>query len=252
MRETQYVLIGEGQILPKAPEWSGTKKYANEASFSSALERFLEEYEPTALDLSKVSTGPVLYADMQLKYFLTIEEGLALVTGLSFDIAAEAHTFEWGGQTFFPIRPDLNFLVITQAIVQPVNVVEHAVLNCMTAFYPFYQTLNLSIEAGELDPDRKYPFERWLDYWLRRGIDVKGDCFRAHNQSDTEVKPSYALAIAALTELLKAPVQHPRPNGLNQAAIKTAILERFKWRGLKERNLDKIFAEANRAAKEAE
>lgn len=252
MRETQYVLVGGGQILPNDPGWCGTRKYADEPSFSAALECFLKDFEPDALDLSKVNAGPLLYADMQLKYLLTIEEGLCLVTGLSFDITAEGYTFEWGGQTFFPIRPDLNYLVIRQLSVQPINIVEQAVLNCMTAFYPFYETLHLSIEAGELDPDRKYPFENWLDYWLRRGIDVKSDCSRVQSRSDTEGKPSYALAIAALTELLKTPVQHPRPNGLNQAAIKAAILERFKWRGLKERNLDKIFAEANRAAKEAE
>lgn len=252
MRETPYVLVGGGQILPNDTDWRGTRKYADDPTFTSALEHFLKDFEPEALDLGKVNTGPVLYADMQLKYFLSIEEGLCLVTGLSFDITAEAYPFDWGGQTFFPIRPDLNHLVIKQLIVEPVNIVEQAVLNCMTAFYPFYETLHLSIEAGELDPDRKYPFEKWLDYWLRRGIDVKSDCFKAPSRSDTEGKPSYALAIAALTELLKTPVQHPRPNGLNQAAIKAAILERFKWRGLKERNLDKIFAEANRAAKEAE
>lgn len=57
--------------------------------------------------------------------------------------------------------------------------------------------------------------------------------------------------IAALLELLKAPAGLPR-QGMNQAAIKSAILERFPWPGLSERNLETIFADANKAKVSAE
>ncbi len=65
-------------------------------------------------------------------------------------------------------------------------------------------------------------------------------------------KPSHLLAIAALLELLQAPIDHPRPQGMNQSAIKSAILDRLNWRGLSQRTLDAIFADANKAKTDAE
>jgi len=73
-------------------------------------------------------------------------------------------------------------------------------------------------------------------------------------QEKTQVlaKRSHLLATAALIKLLESPVERPRPQGMKQAAIKAAILERFTLRGLKERNLDEIFAAANKAMSDAE
>ncbi|TKD44230.1 hypothetical protein [Azotobacter chroococcum] len=65
-------------------------------------------------------------------------------------------------------------------------------------------------------------------------------------------KPSHLLVIAALMELLKAPVEHPRPQGRRQEAIKVDILDKFPWRGLSDRTLQKIFAAANKAKTDAE
>lgn len=70
--------------------------------------------------------------------------------------------------------------------------------------------------------------------------------------AEADPKPSHLLAIAVLLELLKAPVEFPRPRGMNQAAIKSAILEKFPWPGLSERNLEMIFAAANKAKAGAE
>lgn len=252
MKETQYVLGEAGEIIATDIPYGLNPRYEGEPDLASALAKFLAEYKPDALDVSQINPGPLLYADLQLRYFLTAEEGLALATGLHFDVSAEANSFDWGEQTYYPFRPDLNFLMMSSLAVVPLNAVEVAVLNCMSAFYAFYEALYLSARAGELNFDRKYPFDWWLDFWLRRGIDVKAECSRTANSSSGEAKPSHALAIAALLELLTAPVMRPRPNGMNQTAVKAAILERFRWRGLKERNLDKLFAEANRAAKEAE
>lgn len=67
-----------------------------------------------------------------------------------------------------------------------------------------------------------------------------------------EAKPSVMLTIGALLELLEAPVERPRPQGMKQAGIKDAILESFTVRGLKGRNLDEIFAAANKAISDAE
>lgn len=53
--------------------------------------------------------------------------------------------------------------------------------------------------------------------------------------------------IAALLELLKAPVERARPQGMKQEAIKAAILEQYPWRGLSDRSLQTIFAAANKA-----
>lgn len=58
--------------------------------------------------------------------------------------------------------------------------------------------------------------------------------------------------IAALMELLKEPVEKPRPRGMNQEAIKATIMERFPVRGLGDRSLEEIFADANRARADAE
>lgn len=68
----------------------------------------------------------------------------------------------------------------------------------------------------------------------------------AHNTS----KRSHLLATAALIKLLESPIDRLRPQGMKQSAIKSAILERFSFRGLKERNLDEIFSAANKAIAE--
>jgi hypothetical protein len=60
------------------------------------------------------------------------------------------------------------------------------------------------------------------------------------------------LVIASLMDLLKAPTTHPRPRGMNQSAIKEAILEKSNLRGLGDRNLQEIFASANKAKADAE
>ena len=63
-------------------------------------------------------------------------------------------------------------------------------------------------------------------------------------------RASYRLLTAALLRLLEEP---GRASGINQSGIKKAILMRFsEWRGLKSRNLDDMFKEANAAAKDAE
>lgn len=71
-------------------------------------------------------------------------------------------------------------------------------------------------------------------------------------QLKAEAKPGVLLTVSALLKLLESPVERARPQGMNQAAIKDAILERFTVRGLKQRNLDEIFAAANKAMSDAE
>jgi len=73
----------------------------------------------------------------------------------------------------------------------------------------------------------------------------------AVESTEEEPKPSYLLAIAALMELLTAPVEFPRPHGMNQEAIKGDILDKFPLRGLSDRNLEEIFARANKAVAKA-
>lgn len=60
-------------------------------------------------------------------------------------------------------------------------------------------------------------------------------------------QPSHLLLIAALMELLKK----PRQTSLLQEGIKGQLLEQFDWRGLSKRTIEKMFADANRAAAEA-
>lgn len=74
----------------------------------------------------------------------------------------------------------------------------------------------------------------------------------AESRAEDEPKRSHLLAIAALLELLKAPVERQRPQGMNQTAIKDAILADFPWRGLSDRNIQKIFSAANKAKEAAE
>lgn len=68
----------------------------------------------------------------------------------------------------------------------------------------------------------------------------------AIDRSSHRSKPSHLLAISALLDLLKQPVEHARPNGLNQAAIIESILERFESRGLSKRTMEDIFSAANK------
>lgn len=68
-------------------------------------------------------------------------------------------------------------------------------------------------------------------------------------REDAKERPSYRLLTAALLCLLEEP---GRQSGIKQAGIKKTILERFgTWPGLKSRNLDDMFAEANAAEKDA-
>ncbi len=79
---------------------------------------------------------------------------------------------------------------------------------------------------------------------------------RQQENTDEPISPKHRRSllklISALLELLKAPVEFPRPQGMNQAAIKSAILEKFPRPGLSERNLETIFAAANKAKVAAE
>lgn len=107
-------------------------------------------------------------------------------------------------------------------------------------------------------------FDRDRLFFLREDLEclANGANLTAHDRNATSAaagqpvieigKPSHLLAVAALLELLKAPVEHTRPNGMNQSAIKSAILEKFPWRGLKDRNLDEIFAAANKAKEDTQ
>lgn len=80
---------------------------------------------------------------------------------------------------------------------------------------------------------------------------AKAELARQETTQNTS-KRSHLLAIAALIKLMESPTDRPRPQGMKQSAIKAAILERFSFRGLKERSLDEIFAAANKAISETE
>lgn len=71
---------------------------------------------------------------------------------------------------------------------------------------------------------------------------------RSYCKPSPTSKPSHFLAISALLELLKEPTKHPKPNGMNQAAIINSILERSESRGLSKRTLEEIFSAANKTA----
>ncbi|WP_313210485.1 hypothetical protein [Stutzerimonas nitrititolerans] len=92
------------------------------------------------------------------------------------------------------------------------------------------------------------------DWWEQEGKALKADrdgWQAKFERAEAGAKPSHLLAIAALLELLKAPVERTRPQGMNQEAIKAAILEQFPLRGLSDRNLQDIFAAANKAKADA-
>lgn len=89
--------------------------------------------------------------------------------------------------------------------------------------------------------------ESVIEYARKHAAQAKAEAEAA----EADPKPSHLLAIAALLELLKAPADRPRPQGMNQEAIKAAILEQFPWRGLSRRSLEDIFAAANKAKADA-
>ncbi|KWV73402.1 hypothetical protein [Pseudomonas fluorescens] len=70
--------------------------------------------------------------------------------------------------------------------------------------------------------------------------------------AEANPKSSHLIVISVLLELLKAPVEHPRLNGMRQNAVVESILEKFPLRGLSKRNLETIFSEANTRRKEIE
>lgn len=96
-------------------------------------------------------------------------------------------------------------------------------------------------KAEELYRDRWSKLESEVNEWRTK-----------YEQAEAKLKPSHLLAIGALLELLKAPVERLRPQGMNQEAIKAAILEKFPWRGLSDRNLQDIFSAANKAKADAD
>jgi len=82
LKDTQYVLGETGEIIATEIPYGLNPRYEGEPDLAAALAKFLAEYKPDALDVSQINPGPLLYADLQLRYFLTAEEGLALATGL--------------------------------------------------------------------------------------------------------------------------------------------------------------------------
>ncbi|WP_411741097.1 hypothetical protein, partial [Pseudomonas syringae group genomosp. 7] len=93
-----------------------------------------------------------------------------------------------------------------------------------------------------------------VDHYRNESIRLLEDRLLAEPLSDEpdradNLKPSHFLAISALLELLKEPVKHPRPNGLNQAAVIESILARFEFRGLGKRTLEEIFSVSNKVMK---
>lgn len=113
-----------------------------------------------------------------------------------------------------------------------------------------------ALQALQADRDAlKARLEKAEAWWEQEGKGLKAerDAWREKCEAtEAEAKPSHLLVIAALLELLKTPVEFPRPQGMNQAAIKSEILEKFPWRRLSDRNLQDIFAAANKAKAGAE
>jgi hypothetical protein len=145
---------------------------------------------------------------------------------------------------------------------------KHLVLNPMAAFNSDSDIQKLKTE-GTTDSSS---YEKWcgnFDSSQRRAPIFKNKKImelaeKLNNHSDVpkpkpfedEPKPSHLLAIAALLELLKEPVEHPRATGRNQGAIITSIEEKFQvrgrtLRGLSKRQLEQLFSDAKKAMEEA-
>lgn len=247
----EYYIDEEGRITSPVSCIFSEKKYACEPTYEAALDRLLIDFEGERLDLKRYGLDACLYADLKLQHYLGIEDGLCLATGIYIDVIANDTTFCWGGSTFFPIRPDLNYLAITSnRNVAPLNSVERATLNFMSAFSDYIEALFLAIEAGEIFVDQKYTFDWWSEFWGKRGVNIAADRLKTKSSAaNAEVKPSHLLAIAAMLELLEEPCRGAR----NQSAVVAEISERHPGkRGLGKRNLEDIFGAANRAKKAAE
>lgn len=89
----------------------------------------------------------------------------------------------------------------------------------------------------------------YRERWSKLEAEAK-DWREKYELAIADTKPSHLLTIAALLELQTAPVAHARPSR-KQDAIKTTIMEEYNLRGLSKRTLDDIFADANRAMREA-
>lgn len=251
MNHHQYHIDEEGRITSTALHTFSEEKYVCEPTYEAALEKLLIDFKEEYLDPNKYGSNPCLNAEFKLQHYLDIEEGLCLATGIFFDVIAKSFTFCWGGSTFFPIRPDLNYLGITNNLrVAPLNSVERATLNFMSGFSDYIQALFLAIEGEEISVDQKYTFDWWSEFWKRRGVNIVADNLEPKGSAaDADPKPSHLLAIAAMLELLGEPGRGAR----NQSAVLAEILERYPGkRGLGKRNLEDIFSAANKAKIDAE
>lgn len=108
----------------------------------------------------------------------------------------------------------------------------------------------LQVERDHLKARVEKAERFYRDNWTKLEAEAKS-WQEKYEQAISEVKPSHLLTIAALLELQMEPVPQARAKR-NQSAIKDAIMEKNKnKRGLSPRNLDDIFADANRAMAEA-
>ena len=110
-----------------------------------------------------------------------------------------------------------------------------------------FQTLQADRDALQVRINKAEALYR--DDWSKLEVKAK-NWQEKYEQAISEAKPSHLLTIAALLELQIEAVAQARP-ARNQAAIITTITEKFKVHGLGKRNLDDIFADANRAMAEA-
>lgn len=110
-----------------------------------------------------------------------------------------------------------------------------------------FQTLQADRDALQVRINKAEALYR--DNWSKLEAEAK-NWQEKYEQAISEAKPSHLLTIAALLELQMEAVAQARP-ARNQAAIITTITEKFKVHGLGKRNLDDIFADANKAMAEA-
>ncbi len=198
--------------------------------------------------------------------WLDLEQALDYLTALTEMPVTKYNLLQFCEQGLCQAYVDINMVpgIVENYFEGPdIAIGTHRVLNPMAAFNSDNGTQLLETE-GSIESDfqatwrGKFASDEMRapifksDKILELAVKLNADPVTPKSGSyEDEPKPSHLLTIAALLELLKEPVQQPRTNGRTQDAIIVSIEEKFKVRGLGKRQLEGLFADANKAMEEA-
>lgn len=188
----KYLIDSDGRIRPTSPRdgiilWRKAKTFDVAIALIASSEVF-QGYRDGAIPSDELKNQPDEWSGwlpiIQANKYLDVEEGFFLATGVI--VPNACFQFEWKGDVFYNIRPNLCFLLLleTDGVGElPINMAELVICESLEEKCSMeIQAIQRAIQAGEIDPKKLYSAEWWREFWKQRkcfvlfdGIVTKAD-----------------------------------------------------------------------------